>query len=327
MDNYPISPVQLGQFFHVDGKQLQQQYKHHLSDFHSWPQKQHATEWMLFEQNMGPYLSIDETAFSSGELYTIITNKEAKGRKGSIVAMIKGTQADHLIETLKLLPEHLRKRVKEVTIDMAASLNLAVKRCFPYAQRVIDRFHVQQLAFDAVQETRIKYRWEALEQENKEVELARKQRSIYSPALLPNGDSVKQLLARSRYLLFKHPRLWSQEQRQRADLLFTLYPEIHKAYQLSLQLGEVFRNCTSKEQAFKRLALWYNDVEAAGMPTFRTLARTIQNHYLGILNFFNNRATNAAAESFNAKIKAFRNALRGVRDVEFFLFRLSKLYA
>lgn len=327
MDNYPISPVQLGQFFHVDGKQLQQQYKHQLSDFHSWPQKQHATEWMLFEQNMGPYLSIDETAFSSGELYTIITNKEAKGRKGSIVAMIKGTQADNLIETLKLLPEHLRKRVKEVTIDMAASLNLAVKRCFPYAQRVIDRFHVQQLAFDAVQETRIKYRWEALEQENKEMELARKQRSIYSPALLPNGDSVKQLLARSRYLLFKHPRLWSQEQRQRADLLFTLYPEIHKAYQLSLQLGEVFRNCTSKEQAFKRLALWYNDVEAASMPTFRTLARTIQNHYLGILNFFNNRATNAAAESFNAKIKAFRNALRGVRDVEFFLFRLSKLYA
>jgi transposase len=282
---------------------------------------------MLFEQNMGPYLSIDETAFSSGELYTIITNKEAKGRKGSIVAMIRGTQADNLIETLKLLPEHLRKRVKEVTIDMAASLNLAVKRCFPYAQRVIDRFHVQQLAFDAVQETRIKYRWEALEQENKEIELARKQRSTYTPALLPNGDSVKQLLARSRYLLFKHPRLWSQEQRQRADLLFTLYPEIHKAYQLSLQLGEVFRNCTSKEQAFKRLALWYNDVEAAGMPTFRTLARTIQNHYLGILNFFNNRATNAAAESFNAKIKAFRNALRGVRDVEFFLFRLSKLYA
>jgi hypothetical protein len=54
------------------------------------------------------------------------------------------------------------------------------------------------------------------------------------------------------------------------------------------------------------------------------LAKTIQHHYLGILNFFNNGATNAAAESFNAKIKAFRNTMRGVRDVEFFLFRLSK---
>ncbi|RFM32304.1 transposase [Chitinophaga silvisoli] len=63
------------------------------------------------------------------------------------------------------------------------------------------------------------------------------------------------------------------------------------------------------------------------MPSFKTLARTIQHHFLVILNFFNNRATNALGESFNAKIKAFRNAMRGVRDVEFFLFRLSEIYA
>ena len=68
-------------------------------------------------------------------------------------------------------------------------------------------------------------------------------------------------------------------------------------------------------------------MEEAGLASFKTLARTIQTHYLGILNFFNNRATNAAAESFNSKIKAFRNTMRGVRDVEFFLFRLAKLYA
>ncbi|HJD74713.1 transposase, partial [Bacteroides reticulotermitis] len=37
--------------------------------------------------------------------------------------------------------------------------------------------------------------------------------------------------------------------------------------------------------------------------------------------------TNAASESFNAKIKQFRAQLRGVRDINFFLFRLSKIYA
>ena len=128
MDNHPISPVLLGHFFLVDGKQLQQQYKHHLSDFHSWDQKEHSTEWMLFEKNLSPYLSIDETAFSSGELYTIVTNKEAKGRKDSLVAMIKGTQADNLIEVLRRILEHLRKRVKEVTVDMSSSLNLTIRR-------------------------------------------------------------------------------------------------------------------------------------------------------------------------------------------------------
>lgn len=327
MDNHPVSPVQLGHLFQVDGKQLQQQYKHHLSDFHQWGQKAHAAEWMLFEQNTGSYLSIDETAFSSGELYTIVTNKEAKGRKGSIVAMIKGTQAERLTEVLQKIPEVLRKQVKEVTIDMAASLNLAIKRCFPQASRVIDRFHVQQLAFEAVQETRIKYRWEALERENEAAEQARKQKVEYLPEILSNGDTEKQLLARSRYLLFKHNRLWTPEQRQRAGLLFTRYPDIHKAYQLSLRLGEIYRLSTSKEQAFKKLALWYNDVDDAKMPFFKTLAKTIQTHYLPILNFFNNRATNAAAESFNAKIKSFRNTLRGVRDIEFFLYRIYKLYA
>nr|WP_288462403.1 transposase [uncultured Chryseobacterium sp.] len=45
------------------------------------------------------------------------------------------------------------------------------------------------------------------------------------------------------------------------------------------------------------------------------------------LNYFHQRSTNAAAESFNAKIKSFRIQLRGVKDRTFFLFRLTKLFA
>ncbi|WP_460760962.1 transposase [Niabella terrae] len=51
-----------------------------------------------------------------------------------------------------------------------------------------------------------------------------------------------------------------------------------------------------------------------------------QHHYNDILNYFNKRSTNASAESFNAKIKAFRNQFRGVRDTRFFLFRLSNIF-
>ncbi|MFK7115142.1 transposase [Flavobacterium oreochromis] len=45
------------------------------------------------------------------------------------------------------------------------------------------------------------------------------------------------------------------------------------------------------------------------------------------LNYFDNRSTNASAESFNVKIKAFRSKFRGVKNIEFFLFRLTNLYA
>lgn len=92
---------------------------------------------MLYAENIGIHLSIDETALSNGELYTIVTNKAAQERKGSLVAMVKGTQADDIIEVLRKIPSRLRDNVKEVTLDMAANMNLIVKRCFIKADRVI----------------------------------------------------------------------------------------------------------------------------------------------------------------------------------------------
>jgi transposase len=327
LDSKPISCFHLGEYFQVDGKQLQQQYKDHISDYKDWGQKDHAANWMIFPQNMGKHLSIDETSLSNGELYTIVTNKAAKGRKGTIVAMIKGTQTEQIVEVLNKIPEGLCKKVEEVTLDMAANMNSAVKRCFPYAHLVTDRFHVQKLAHDAVQEIRIKYRWEALEQENKLTAEAREQKSAYNPEVLSNGDTLKQLLARSRYLLFKHHSKWTESQKKRAELLFPRYPELKKAYDLAVRLGDIFRQCKTKEHAFKKLALWYNEVEDTAIDSFKTVSRSIQTHYISILNFFMNRSTNAAAESFNAKIKAFRSTSRGVRDVTFFLFRLKNIYA
>jgi transposase len=281
----------------------------------------------LYPENVGPYLSIDETSLSNGELYTIVTNKAAKGRKGSLVAMVKGTQASSVIEVLRKITKRIRSKVREVTLDMAANMGLIVSRCFSKASKVIDRFHVQKLVYDAVQEVRIKYRWEALDEENQAIQIARQANLLYRPEILANGDTLKQLLVRSRYLLFKHHDKWTASQVQRSRLLFERYPVIKQAYKLATDLGTVFRACKSKEQAFKKLALWYNAVEDCGLDSFKTVARSIQTHYLEILNFFNNRSTNASAESFNAKIKAFRSSSRGVRDIPFFLFRLTKLYA
>ncbi|MDT0643841.1 transposase [Zunongwangia sp. F363] len=71
----------------------------------------------------------------------------------------------------------------------------------------------------------------------------------------------------------------------------------------------------------------YREVEEAGFKAFNTVANSIKFNYNTILNYFHNRSTNAAAESFNAKIKAFRSQFRGVKNVEFFLFRLTRIFA
>ena len=69
-----------------------------------WDQKSHAKEWLLFLENIGTQLSIDETAFSNGDLYTILTNKKAKGKKGALIAMIKGTKAETVVKILLKIP-------------------------------------------------------------------------------------------------------------------------------------------------------------------------------------------------------------------------------
>jgi transposase len=287
----------------------------------------HAEDWILFEKNLGPNISIDETALSQGELYTIITNKEAKGQKGAIVSIIKGTQSEKVRAVLDKISLRKRSKVKEVTLDMAANMEHIVRGSFPKAKLVTDRFHVQKLAYDAVQEMRVKYRWEAIDQENKEIELGREVKQKYIPEMLENGDTLKQLLARSRYLLFKAESKWTPTQRYRAEILFARYPALEQAYKLSMQLGHIYHSVRDKGVAFTKLAAWYDRVEKTGFESFNVVARSIQAHYLNILNYFDNRSTNASAESFNAKIKAFRASFRGVRSIKFFLFRLSNIYA
>ncbi|SLK00213.1 transposase, partial [Salegentibacter salarius] len=104
-------------------------------------------------------------------------------------------------------------------------------------------------------------------------------------------------------------------------------PDIKLAFKLTQRLRNIFNNAKSKEGAYTKLAHWYKDVEETGFKAFNTIANTITLNYRSILNYFINRSTNASAESFNAKIKAFRAQFRGVKNVEFFLYRLTTIFA
>jgi transposase len=276
---------------------------------------------------MGKFLSIDEVNLSMGELYTVVTNKDAKGKKGAIVAIVAGTKAETVINHLQKISSDKRNLVVEITLDMANSMKLIAKKSFPKAKQVTDRFHVQKLALEAVQEVRIRLKWEALDKENLEIAEAKLNKTPFVSKEFYNGDTAKQLLTRSRFLIYKSPNKWSESQKERAKILFQEYPEIETVYYLSLKLRNIYNKNTDKSVAITKLAHWYNDVEKLEIKSFNTIMNTIKINYDSILNYFDNRSTNASAESFNAKIKAFRNQFRGVRKVDFFLFRLTKLFA
>lgn len=74
---------------------------------------------------------------------------------------------------------------------MAANMEKIARLCFPSALLVIDRFHVQKLAYDALQEMRIKYKWEALNQENEMVVMSKSHGVDYNPHIYENRDTIR----------------------------------------------------------------------------------------------------------------------------------------
>lgn len=327
METIPTTSRSLDRYYHINGDTFEKQYKEVLSGYREWSELSHAEDWLVFPENIGESICIDETAPSNGELYTIVSNRSSHGGKGTIIAIVKGVAADVVTEALMRIDEDKRLMVKEITMDMSNSMRLIARHCFPNAMRTIDRFHIQKLACDALQEMRIAHRWDAIQADTDAREEAKCLGEAYTPIVLANGDTHKQLLARSRYLLFKSADKWTESQRQRAEVLFETYPDLKEAYSLTYSLRMIFSKNTVKDAARLSLARWYNKVDDSGFKSFNVIAATLYEHYDEVLNFFVNRATNAFAESFNAKIKAFRAALRGVTDIKFFLFRLTKLYA
>ena len=87
--------------------------------------------------------------------------------------MVRGTSSDTIKMIFERIPIKKRKLVKEIILDMAASMEKSARYTFPNATLVTDRFHVQKLVYDPVQEMRIINRREAIDQENKETELAK----------------------------------------------------------------------------------------------------------------------------------------------------------
>ena len=323
----------------MNGQTLRKQYKEKISDYRNWEQLEHAEEYMLFPNNFGDDMSLDETCLSNGEVYTILTNKAAHGGKGALAAMVRGVASDTVSEILKKVPREIRRRVKTVTTDLSSAMMLTVRTVFPKAMLINDRFHVQQLVTDAIDQMRIGFRWQVLAEENKAIKEHRAKRKAvhtkaekdligeWEPVRMENGETKPQIMARSRHIILMHKTKWNTQQQERAAILFMMFPKLEEAYNIYLELVDIFNKKSKPAEARLNLARWYNKVEAFGDDGFSKVIETFENHNATIVNYFQDRLTNASAESFNAKIKAFRTQFRGVGDIKFFMYRLATLYS
>ena len=358
MDNETITAHQIGYTYMINSSTFAKRYKDTLSDFETWEQKEHASEWILLPQNVGKEHGIDETSLQ-GELYTIVHNKDAHGRKGAIIAVVKGTNPADVLRVLMQLPADKREMVESITMDLSDCMRAIAREAFPKAVAIRDCFHVVKRGGEGCEEIRLRLKREAIKELNKQKAEFRKyleglaaQRKSYrermrakhgknwkkskrgkkpkrlntrfEPPKLKNGETLVEALTRCRKQLSMSREKWSLTQENRAKILFELYPKLEEAYNLINSLRAVFRNKKlTKETAKEKLGEWYEKVAACTLREIKSVRDTVKFYEDEILNYFIKRQTNASAESLNSKVKCFRAQVKGVRDIPFFMYRLA----
>ena len=342
----------------INGSTFSKRYKDSISDYETWAQKEHASEWILLPQNVGKEHGIDETSLQ-GELYTIVHNKDAHGRKGAIVAVVKGANPADVLKVLMQLPSDKRGMVESITMDLSDCMRAIAREAFPTATVIRDCFHVVKRGGDGCEEIRLRLKREAVKELNRlkaefrkylgrlaaqrksyrqrmKAKQGRKWRkskrgkkpkrlnSRFEPPRLANGETLVEALTRCRKQLSMSREKWSATQEKRAKILFGLYPKLEEAYNLINSLRAIFRNRKlTKDTAKEKFREWYEKVAACTLREIKSVRDTIKFYEDEILNYFIKRQTNASAESLNSKIKCFRAQVKGVRDIPFFMYRLA----
>ncbi|MCL2412772.1 MAG: transposase [Bacteroidales bacterium] len=293
-------------------------------------------------ENMGKHMAVDEKQIGE-EMHTVLTNRST----GKIALLAKSVNFEELSGVLDAESRENRS-VDTLTRDLSSTYKKLGNHSFFNASHIADKFHIIRNMMDAMQSVRVRYRQDVLREKrlayeiHKQTEKQRRSecqknntlykrlRFVYKDNIAQNGETFLELLARSRYLLYKYPHQWTQTQQWRANALFLKFPQIQKSYQLACD----FRYWYKKEHVRKPkcyiqsgLQQWYRDVEMADVDEMLNFKSSVERNQLAITNYFSNGHTNAIAENINGRIQQFISANRGTRDINFFYFKIKKMFA
>jgi transposase len=219
-------------------------------------------------------IGIDELSYRRHHEYITIVVDHVRG---VVVWAARGKSADTLKQFFDALGPERRAKLESVTIDMSAAYIKAVEEAVPEATIIFDRFHVQKLANEAVDEVR---RDEVREAEPED----------------------KKALKRTRWPLLKNPwNLTDFEDKKLADLEKT-NQRIYRGYMLKEGLVGVLE-CSSILMAGWKLDEWQTWASRSRLKPFVKLAKTIRKHRDGILEYVRERLNNGRVEGLNSKAR------------------------
>jgi len=278
---------------------------------------------ILEEKNLGRQMAIDEKSIN-GDVYTILSNRES----GKIALMASTIKAKYLTEILTNFSLEKRMSVESISRDMAPHYDWVARQVFMNAYHIVDKFHVIKNIIEQLQATRVHYRQMELTKRRE----AKNGEYDYIELALENGDTILQLLARSRGLLFLMPNEWNEQQKQRAKILFEKYPHIKKVYQAVIKIRSWYRPPKGSKTYVKtrvrkkeQISNIIKELKKSTINEIKNIAFLISKNIANILHYFIEKETNAKAEAINQVLQRFIITNYGARNMKFFLFRV-KIY-
>lgn len=231
-------------------------------------------------------IGVDEFGYRKRHNYLTIVVDHDRRR---VVWTAKGKDAATLQAFFdKLGPERCAK-IECVTMDLSAAFIKAVEESAPRAQIVFDRFHVQRLASNALDEVR--------REQLREV----------------RGTPDGRALFRTRYALLKNPWNLNSIENEKLSAVQRTNAPLYRAYLLKETLAKSldYRQPARAEHALTR---WISWAARSRLKPFVRAARTVRKHFDGILAYVRERLTNAFLEGMNNRIRMIAHRAFGFHD-------------
>lgn len=271
-------------------------------------------------ENFGSHMTIDEKQIGK-KMYTIMTN----AKTGKIAFLAQTMKPEELKQAVGNYLSGKTAEVKSVSCDMSPSYKKFCKDVFPNTRLVIDKFHVIKHLMDALQHVRKQLKTKCITNDKtlakQSGEGSAEQEKIWTDI---------ELLERSRYILCKMQPDWEDDEQEMMGHLFKNYPVLQTAYELTQKLRVWYngRNIGRHVDALEReLYNWCDDVNFSKIAAFRGVRKMIEKHQDDILNYFKEGQTNAKAENMNSKIQRFLANNFGIKDRDFFLYRVAGYFS
>ena len=246
-------------------------------------------------------LAIDENYLGTTHKYiTVVLDLDTR----AIVSVMKGRGQAALKGFFSRL-KRVGAKIKAVATDMAGGYIAAVMKHLPKARLVFDHFHVIKLMNEKLTALRRDLHRELTDQLQRDV------------------------LKGIRWLLLKNPENLTQndkiDERARLQEALKLNESLAIAYYLKDEL-RLFWKQSSKHAAEKFLKDWCRRADASGIRQLQTMAKTLQAHRTGLLNWYDEPISTGPLEGINNKIGALQRRAYGFRNYEHLKRRLLTLH-